>query len=207
MAEAQVKQLRKKHPTKTTEEIIAILERRYLSETTSIGVGSGAAAAVPGAGTVAALGLTAVDAGSFLTATAVHVFAVMKVLDIELADIEHERALVMSIVLGGSGSRTIERVAQRTGKHWGKLLVDSTPNAAIKQINKVLGRHFVTKYGTKQGIIVLGKVAPFGIGAAVGGGLNHLMARGRWLLAVKPSLISGNRPVFAMQNSMCWKES
>lgn len=138
MAEAQVKQLRKKHPTKTTEEIIAILERRYLSETTSIGVGSGAAAAVPGAGTVAALGLTAVDAGSFLTATAVHVFAVMKVLDIELADIEHERALVMSIVLGGSGSRTIERVAQRTGKHWGNCWWIARPMQQSSKSTKFL---------------------------------------------------------------------
>jgi hypothetical protein len=39
-----------------------------------------------------------------------------------------------------------------------------------------LGEHFVTKYGTKQGIIVLGRVAPFGIGAVIGGGANAAIA-------------------------------
>ncbi|BCL17345.1 hypothetical protein GCM10017556_50840 [Micromonospora sagamiensis] len=40
----------------------------------------------------------------------------------------------------------------------------------------VLGRNFITKYGTKQGIIVLGRVAPFGIGAVIGGGANAALA-------------------------------
>jgi hypothetical protein len=46
----------------------------------------------------------------------------------------------------------------------------------LRQINGVLGRNFITKYGTKQGIIVLGKVAPFGIGAVIGGAANAVMA-------------------------------
>lgn len=29
-----------------------------------------------------------------------------------------------------------------------------------------MGKNFVTKYGAKQGILVLGKVVPFGVGAA-----------------------------------------
>lgn len=40
----------------------------------------------------------------------------------------------------------------------------------------VLGKNFITKYGTKQGIIVLGRVAPFGIGAVIGGGANAALA-------------------------------
>ncbi len=50
------------------------------------------------------------------------------------------------------------------------------PLSTIKQINKVLGRNFVTRYGTTQGILVLGKVVPFGIGAVIGGGANLLIA-------------------------------
>jgi hypothetical protein len=45
-------------------------------------------------------------------------------------------------------------------------------------INKVLGRHFVTKYGTRRGILVIGKVMPFGVGFAIGAGGNLMMARG-----------------------------
>lgn len=42
-------------------------------------------------------------------------------------------------------------------------------------MNKVLGKNFVTKYGTKQGILVLGKSIPFGIGAAIGAGGNLVL--------------------------------
>jgi hypothetical protein len=40
----------------------------------------------------------------------------------------------------------------------------------------MLGRNFITKYGTRQGIIVLGMVVPFGIGAVIGGGANLVLA-------------------------------
>ncbi len=40
-----------------------------------------------------------------------------------------------------------------------------------------LGRWFVTRYGTKQGILVIGRVAPFGIGAVIGGGGNLVVGR------------------------------
>ncbi|MDX5568192.1 hypothetical protein PYK79_39600 [Streptomyces sp. ID05-04B] len=82
----------------------------------------------------------------------------------------------MGIMLGGSGSTTITKVAERTGQHWGRQVVAKVPVETLRQINKVLGRNFVTKYGTKQGIIVLGRVAPFGIGAVIGGGANAAMA-------------------------------
>ena len=48
----------------------------------------------------------------------------------------------------------------------------------IKGINKVLGRHFVTRTAGKRGIIKLGSTAPFGVGFAIGGGGNLIMAKG-----------------------------
>lgn len=55
-------------------------------------------------------------------------------------------------------------------------MVAQVPTATLRQIDKVLGRNFVTKYGTRQGIVVLGRVAPFGIGAVIGGGANAALA-------------------------------
>jgi hypothetical protein len=82
---------------------------------------------------------------------------------------------VMGIMLGSSGASTIPKVAERTGQHWAREIVAKVPASTLKQINNVLGRNFITKYGTKQGIIVLGQVMPFGIGAAIGGGANALL--------------------------------
>lgn len=40
---------------------------------------------------------------------------------------------------------------------------------AVKQANKILGPRFNTKYGTKTGILVLGKQVPLPIGSGIGG--------------------------------------
>ena len=41
----------------------------------------------------------------------------------------------------------------------------------------MLGHRFITKYGGKQGVIVLSKQVPFGIGIGVGAVSNHLIGR------------------------------
>jgi hypothetical protein len=56
-------------------------------------------------------------------------------------------------------------------------LTEAIPTSTITKVNKVLGRWFVTKYGTKQGIVVIGRLAPFGIGAGIGGAGNALFGR------------------------------
>ncbi len=48
----------------------------------------------------------------------------------------------------------------------------------INDMNKKLGPRFITKWGTKQGVLVLGREIPFGIGAGIGAGGNFLVARG-----------------------------
>lgn len=57
-----------------------------------------------------------------------------------------------------------------------RQVVAKVPVETLRPINRILGRNFITKYGTKQGIIVLGRVAPFGIGAVIGGGANAALA-------------------------------
>ncbi|WP_447002482.1 hypothetical protein ACRAKI_22480 [Saccharothrix isguenensis] len=44
----------------------------------------------------------------------------------------------------------------------------------LHQFNSLLGKNFITKYDAKQGIIVLGRVVPFGISVAIGGDANAL---------------------------------
>ena len=111
-----------------------------------------------------------------LELTALFALSVAEVHGVAIDEIERRRTIVMGIVLGGSSSATITKVAERTGQHWGRQIVAKVPVETLRQINKILGKNFVTKYGTKQGIIVLGRVAPFGIGAVIGGGANAAMA-------------------------------
>ena len=68
-------------------------------------------------------------------------------------------------------------MAGRTGQHWVDLLPDVIPMSSITAINKTLGRWFLTRYGRKQGVLAIGRVAPFGIGAVIGAGGNRAFGR------------------------------
>jgi hypothetical protein len=168
---------RQRNPEATPAEVVRTLERMYVSALAGTGAAVGATAAAPAVGTGVALALSAGEAFSSLELSALFVLSVAEVHGVRLDEIERRRTLVMGILLGQSGSNAIVgKVAERTGQHWARQLVSKVPAATLNQINSVLGRNFITKYGTKQGIIVLGRVAPFGIGAVIGGGANATVA-------------------------------
>ncbi|MDI5936666.1 hypothetical protein ACVMYR_05010 [Micromonospora sp. PTRAS2] len=167
---------RQRNPEATPAEVIRNLERMYVSALTATGAAVGGAAAAPGVGTGVALALSAGEALSSLELSALFALSVAEVHGVPIDEIERRRTIVLGIMLGGSGSATITKVAERTGQHWARQIVAMVPGETLRQINKVLGRHFITKYGTKQGIIVLGRVAPFGVGAVIGGGANAALA-------------------------------
>jgi hypothetical protein len=167
---------RQRNPEATPAQVIRNLERMYVSALTGTGAAVGGAAAAPGVGTGVALALSAGEALSSLELSALFALSIAEVHGVPIDEIERRRTIVMGIMLGGTGSATIERVAERTGQHWGRQVVAKVPAETLHQINRILGKNFVTKYGTKQGIIVLGRVAPFGIGAAIGGGANAAIA-------------------------------
>ncbi|MEU6339394.1 hypothetical protein ABZ883_00345 [Streptomyces sp. NPDC046977] len=172
---------RQRNPEAIPAQVIRNLERMYVSALTGTGAAVGGTAAAPGVGTGVALALSAGEVLSSLELSALYALSVAEVHGVPIDEIERRRTLVMGIMLGGSGSATISKVAERTGQHWGRQIVAKVPVETLRQINKVLGKNFVTKFGTKQGIIVLGRVAPFGIGAVIGGGANAALAA----LAVK----------------------
>lgn len=163
---------RQRNPEATPAQVIRTLERMYVSALTGTGAAVGGTAAAPGVGTGVALALSAGEALSSLELSTLFALSVAEVHGVPIDELERRRTIVMGILLGGSGSATIASVAERTGQHWGRQVVAKVPVETLRQINRILGRNFVTKYGTKQGIIVLGRVAPFGIGAVIGGGAN-----------------------------------
>jgi hypothetical protein len=52
------------------------------------------------------------------------------------------------------------------------------PAEVFKKINRRVATTIVTKYGTKRGGIAVGKLVPFGVGVAVGGGFNLVTMKG-----------------------------
>lgn len=169
-----MQRLRRVHPEKTPADLIRYLNRSYLAAVTTTGAGAGAASAVPGAGLPAAVA----DALAFTEASVLYALSVAEVHGLHPEDIERRRLLVMTVMLGDSASHAVNKTVGRVGPHWAKHIVKAIPMSAIHKVNRVLGPRFVTKYGTKQGVLVLSKQLPLGIGMGLGAGGNHVVGRG-----------------------------
>ncbi|MFD4671934.1 hypothetical protein ACFWNN_19525 [Lentzea sp. NPDC058450] len=167
---------RQRNPEATPAEVIGTLEKMYVSALAGTGAAVGGAAAAPGVGTGIALALSAGEALTSFELSALFVLSVAEVHGVPVSELERRRTLVLGILLGEGSTKTIGKIAERTGQHWARQLVSAVPVTTLRQINKVLGRNFVTKYGTRQGILVLGRAVPFGVGALIGGGANATMA-------------------------------
>ena len=178
LTEKHVARLRRNRPEATPRDIVRRLNAELRAATISAGVGVGAVAAAPAVGTGVALALSGAEVVVSLDATVLYILARAEVQGITIEDIERRRTLVMAVMLGDAGAKSVGKVAERTGQHWARQLVRAIPNSKILAVNKVLGRNFVTKYGTKQGILVLGRVIPFGIGAVIGGTANAIFSQG-----------------------------
>ncbi|MDO3175910.1 hypothetical protein [Mycobacteroides abscessus] len=159
-------------------QLLKKVNTAFTSAVMTTGAATGAMAAAPGVGTAVSIVAAAGDASWFLTAAAGYVLSAAELRGIKVENFEHQRALVLMVLAGGGGSTFFSNAAGRTGPHLGKVVTNAVPLSTIKSINKVLGANFVTKYGTKRGIIAIGKVAPFGVGLAIGAGGNLAMARG-----------------------------
>ncbi|MFN2497253.1 MAG: hypothetical protein ABR608_15335, partial [Pseudonocardiaceae bacterium] len=172
-----VQRLRRRRPTSNPAEIIATLEKQYLTVVTGAGAVLGGTAAVPGAGTGLALALSACETAFFLETTTFFTLAVAEVHAVRVEDVDHRRALVMTVVLGDGGAMLVEKVAGRTGEHWGKLLSDLVPMSSVSALNKTLCHWFLTQHSRRHGAFLIAKVAPFGIGAGIGAAGNHAFGR------------------------------
>jgi hypothetical protein len=73
------------------------------------------------------------------------------------------RTLLLAVITGNGMSGSVATFAGHAGPHAASQIVTKIPMSAIRAINNVLGRNFVTKYGTKQGVLVLGRELPLGL--------------------------------------------
>ncbi|MBH0130578.1 hypothetical protein [Salinibacterium sp. NK8237] len=170
---ATVERLRRVHPDKSPAELIKVVNKYYLGAVTATGAGAGAAAITPNLAVQVPVAI--VELGTFLEASVLYTLTVAEIHGLHLEDIERRRLLVTAVLVGNTAvSATLESLLGRTVPFWGKKIVSSIPMATIDAANKILGPRFITKYGTRQGILVLGKQVPLAIGVAIGAGGNNV---------------------------------
>lgn len=174
--DAWIRRVRRADPGATPAQVVATLERQYRRTVMGLGAASGAAAAGPGITTGLGLATAPGEIALFLEATALFAHAVAEIHGVHVDDPERKRTLVLAIALGEPGVRLVEKTAGRK-TDWPRHLVRGMPLSGVRDLNAALGERFLTRYSRKQGLLVLGRAVPLGVGAAVGAAGNAALAQ------------------------------
>ncbi|MFU8947170.1 hypothetical protein ACLRGF_10620 [Mycetocola zhadangensis] len=181
---AHIRALRRQYPGARPDQLVRVLERRYLTAITSGGAAVGATAMVPGFGTGITIALSGAETLGFLETTALFAQSVAEVHGIAVEDPVRARALVMTLMLGKAGTDLIKQFTGQAFKggpgldrYWGQLVASSVPQAVMGPVADQLKRRFLKHFAVNQGSSFVGKAMPFGIGAAIGGIGNHIAGK------------------------------
>jgi len=156
------------------EEKVQQLTVMFARELGAAGAVAGGAAAAPVVGTGLTLATSLTEFGYFTTRAGEMVLTVGAIHGHHDATIEEQRAWILCVLAFGNGaSKGFTRLAGEAGKGLGRKAVQRVPRSVLQSINTAAGRTLVTKYGTRRGVVALGRAVPFGIGALIGGTANY----------------------------------
>ncbi len=184
---ANLRRLRKAHPTLSNRQLAQQLDKEFRRSMTGGGALIGATSAVPGVGTAASLGLSALATGSFLELCALYAQAMAELSGISTEDPQRAKLLVMGVMLGDEGRRLLGELSdQASGRGTGpvatmvpltgpaNVAAGSSSMAAL--IADQIKRQFVRRFFIRQGTSMLARAVPYGIGAIIGGVGNRALA-------------------------------
>jgi hypothetical protein len=181
---AHLRSVRRQRPEATPEELVRVLEQRYLAAVTTGGAAVGAAAVLPGVGTAAALTISGIETAGFLEVSALFAQSVAEVHGLSVEDPERAATLVMALMLGPAGASLVKQFAGEaagTGPsrsaYWGEMVTKSVPNQFIRALTDRVRRPFLRRFVTRQGAGIVMRTIPFGIGAVLGGAGNHIAGK------------------------------
>lgn len=170
--------LRTKRPNADASELADAIIRRYRKELGATGAASGASSAVPGIGTAAGTAASGADTTWLMTRLSEMILSIASVYGHTADSVEERRAWVLAVLALATGASTsLSNLPGTLGAKGGVKLVKSIPMPVIHRINKALGGRIIVKWTTRTGAVRLGTLAPFGVGAAVGSGINIALVR------------------------------
>jgi len=158
---------------------------------TALGAAAGATAAAPGVGTSVAVGTLAAELGVVALRTTDMVMSIGAAFGHVDASPEERRAWVLAVLAFGDDAadefttmardmglrvgdgKALEIAGEAIGGGAGQVATID----ALRRSNSQLVAQVLKKWGTRRGAATVGKLLPFGIGAAVGGSANYVMLR------------------------------
>lgn len=177
LAASYVRKLRTRKPEASPDELLEDVSQRFTNLLTATGAGIGGAAAVPGIGTAAAVGLTVGEGVSFAEACAFLTLSAAALYDVDMQDKATRRMVTMSVLSGERGTEIITKALGKQGVQWNTVLAGKAGGFVPRLINKQVSRWIKRRLMARAGGVWLGRLLPFGVGAVIGGFGSRAMAR------------------------------
>ena len=178
----EIEELRNSYPKLNNIELSKKYSKKITKNYTSVGVASALPSVIPGIGTI---GQIAIE-GTTVTADLTLMLRMMAKICYGIGFINNkdmEQGFNQDFIyILGIWSGVIISVKVATEKIGTKIAIAqfnrNVSGQMLQKINRRVGTTIPTKWGTKRGGIALGKLIPFGVGAAVGGGFNYYTMNG-----------------------------
>ncbi|WP_198419352.1 hypothetical protein [Actinomyces respiraculi] len=166
--EDNVARMRRDRPGADTAELVELAAERFRTESALTSAAVGASAALPAVGTGTAAALTVGQTTVFLTSAVKYILTVAELQGLRLVTPERRRALVLSALMGREGAEAIQGSLGLTTLYWAAQSLAQMPLPTARSINAQLVKRLAKRSAVKGGALALGRLVPFGIGAAIG---------------------------------------
>ena len=166
--EERIARMRHDRPGADNAELVEMAASRFRTEAGLSSGAVGASAAFPAVGAGTATALTIGQTAVFLASAVTYVLTVAELQGLRVVDTDKRRALVISALLGREGSEAVQGSLGVTTLFWAAQYLAQMPLPTVKAVNKQLTRRMARRMATRSGALALGRLIPFGIGAAIG---------------------------------------
>jgi hypothetical protein len=165
-------------PGHVRPEKIAALTNAFCRELGTAGAAAGAAAAAPMVGAVPTIAATLGELVWFTSRAGDLVLTIAATHGRSDPTVDERRAWVLAVLIYGSSARDgFSRAVNEATIGMGVAADGRVPASTLHMANRIMAKAFARRYGTRRGVLALGRLIPIGIGAAIGGTSNYLAVR------------------------------
>lgn len=160
------------------DDRIRQITRRVRNELIATGAASGGVAAFPGVGTAATIASSSGDLAVATIRLTDLILTIGALHGLRDATVEERRLWVLAVLaFGDEASDAVRAIAPELAKGLEAGSLARVSFEVLRRTNRSLARTLVSRYGRKRVAISVGKLLPFGFGAAIGAGGNALLVR------------------------------
>jgi len=155
------------------DEQVTIVTARIRRELGLAGAASGGTAAVPGVGLVTVTAAFAAELGWSTVRLTDLIMTIAVIHGHDRATFEERRMWVLSILAYRDGAAgVLAKLVAEFAEAPGRGSMRRLSERSVQKINASVARVVVRRYGTRAGVAAVGRAVPFGVGAALGYGIN-----------------------------------